>query len=68
MSLHKILDGIGAVASKYNDEPEKCIRPFDEDRAGIVIGEGGGVLVLESLDSALERGAKIYCEIVGYKA
>ena len=68
MSLHSILDDIGAISSKYNDEPEKSIRPFDKNRDGVVVGEGGGVLVVEALDCALKRGAKIYCEIVGYKA
>lgn len=49
-----------------NEEPEKASRPFDKDRDGFLIGEGAGVLVLESLDSALKRGAKIYAEVVGY--
>ncbi len=54
-----------ALCSKYNDTPEKSSRPFDADRAGFVMGEGAGMLFLESLDSALERGAHIYAEIVG---
>ena len=52
--------------STRNDEPEKASRPFDRDRDGFVIGEGCGILILENLDSALERGAPIYAEMVGY--
>jgi 3-oxoacyl-[acyl-carrier-protein] synthase II len=63
--------GIGGFAamralSRRNDEPEKASRPFDKDRDGFVVGEGSGVLVIESLGHALERGASIYAEIVGY--
>ncbi len=54
-----------ALCTKYNDTPEKSSRPFDMDRAGFVMGEGTGMLFLESLDSALERGAYIYAEVVG---
>jgi 3-oxoacyl-[acyl-carrier-protein] synthase II len=52
--------------STRNDEPEKASRPFDRDRDGFVVGDGAGILVLEALDHALARGAKIYAEVVGY--
>ena len=63
--------GIGGFAalralSTRNDEPERASRPFDRDRDGFVLGEGAGVVVLEELDAARSRGAKIYAELVGY--
>jgi 3-oxoacyl-[acyl-carrier-protein] synthase II len=58
-------DALNAM-SKRNDEPEKGSRPFDKDRDGFVMGEGAGIIVLEELDHALERGAHIYCELTGY--
>lgn len=52
--------------STRNDEPQKASRPFDKDREGFVMGEGAGIVILETLEHALARGAKIYAEVVGY--
>ena len=52
--------------STRNDEPEKASRPFDRDRDGFIVGEGSGILIIEALDHALERGAEIYAELTGY--
>ena len=52
--------------STRNDDPQRASRPFDKDRDGFVVGEGSGIMIIEALDHALERGAKIYGEIVGY--
>jgi 3-oxoacyl-[acyl-carrier-protein] synthase-1 len=67
-TMSMLFDGMGALSSKYNDTPERASRPYDADRDGFVISGGAGCLVLESLDHALARGAKIYAEIVGYGA
>jgi 3-oxoacyl-[acyl-carrier-protein] synthase II len=58
-------DALNAM-SKRNDEPEKASRPFDKDRDGFVMGEGAGIVILEELNHALDRGAHIYCELTGY--
>lgn len=55
-----------ALCTKYNDNPEKASRPWDKDRSGFVMGEGAGVVVLEEYEHALNRGAKIYGEVIGY--
>jgi 3-oxoacyl-[acyl-carrier-protein] synthase-1 len=67
-TLSCLFDAMGAMSSKYNDTPEKASRAFDANRDGFVIGGGGGILVLEELDHALARGAKIYAEVTGYGA
>jgi 3-oxoacyl-[acyl-carrier-protein] synthase-1 len=67
-TLSCLFDAMGAMSSKYNDTPEKASRAFDANRDGFVIGGGGGILVLEDLDHALARGAKIYAEVTGYGA
>ena len=67
-SLTVLFDAMGALSSKYNDTPERASRPFDVDRDGFVIAAGAGVVVLEDLERAQARGAKIYGEIVGYGA
>lgn len=60
------LDNLGALSTKRNSEPEKASRPFDADRDGFVTSEGSGIVILEALDTALRREAKIYGEIIGY--
>jgi 3-oxoacyl-[acyl-carrier-protein] synthase II len=55
-----------ALATEFNDTPQKASRPYDKDRDGFVMGEGAGIVVLESLEHAKARGAKIYGEVVGY--
>lgn len=63
-----LFDGMGALSSKYNETPETASRPYDTTRDGFVISGGGGVLVVEELEHAKARGAKIYAELVGYGA
>lgn len=67
-SLTVLFDAMGALSSKYNDTPERASRPFDAGRDGCVIAGGAGVVVLEELERAQARGAKIYGEVVGYGA
>ena len=67
-SLSLLFDAMGALSSKYNATPTTASRPYDANRDGFVISGGGGVAVLEELEHALRRGAKIYAEVVGYGA
>ena len=67
-SLTVLFDAMGALSSKYNDTPERASRAYDKDRDGFVISGGGGAVVLEELEHAKARGAKIYGELVGYGA
>jgi 3-oxoacyl-[acyl-carrier-protein] synthase-1 len=67
-TLSVLYDAMGAMSSKYNDTPGTASRPYDVDRDGFVIAGGAGVLVLEELDHAKARGAKIYAELAGYGA
>lgn len=61
-------DAMGALSTKYNDTPERASRTYDADRDGFVPSGGGGIVVVEELETALARGATIYAEIVGYGA
>ncbi|NDV99749.1 beta-ketoacyl-ACP synthase I [Salipiger sp. PrR002] len=67
-TLSCLFDAMGAMSSKYNDTPEKASRAFDAGRDGFVISAGGGIVVLEELEHAKARGAKIYAEVTGYAA
>jgi 3-oxoacyl-[acyl-carrier-protein] synthase-1 len=67
-TLSFMFDAMGALSTKYNDTPEKASRTYDANRDGFVISGGGGILVLEELEHAKARGAKIYAEVVGYGA
>jgi 3-oxoacyl-[acyl-carrier-protein] synthase-1 len=67
-SLSCLFDAMGAMSSRYNDTPESASRPFSANRDGFVIAGGGGILVLEEYEHAVQRGAKIYAELVGYAA
>ena len=67
-TLSELFDAMGAMSSKYNDTPKTASRAYDKNRDGFVIAGGAGVVVLEELEHAKARGAKIYAEIVGYGA
>ena len=67
-ALSVLFDAMGAMSSKYNDNPSSSSRAYDNDRDGFVIAGGAGVLVLEEIERAKARGAKIYAELVGYGA
>jgi len=67
-SMTLLFDAMGALSSKYNDTPLTASRPYDATRDGFIISGGGGIVILEELEHALARGAKIYAEIVGYGA
>lgn len=67
-TLSCLFDAMGAMSSNFNDTPERASRAFDADRDGFVISGGGGIVVLEELEHARARGAKIYAEVTGYAA
>ena len=67
-SLSDMFDAMGAMSSKFNQEPSRASRAYDKDRDGFVIAGGAGIVVLEELEHATARGAKIYGEIIGYAA
>jgi 3-oxoacyl-[acyl-carrier-protein] synthase-1 len=67
-TLSCLFDAMGALSTKYNDTPERASRAYDANRDGFVIAGGGGMLVVEELEHARARGAKIYAELVGYGA
>ncbi|HAV08740.1 MAG TPA: beta-ketoacyl-ACP synthase I [Rhodobacteraceae bacterium] len=67
-TLSCLFDAMGAMSSKYNETPQKASRAFDANRDGFVIGGGGAIVVLEPLERALARGAKIYAEVTGFGA
>jgi len=67
-SMSAMFDAMGALSSKYNDAPQTASRAYDADRDGFVISGGGGVLVMEELEHARARGARIYAELTGYGA
>ncbi|MAX31539.1 MAG: beta-ketoacyl-[acyl-carrier-protein] synthase I [Halomonadaceae bacterium] len=67
-TLSCLFDAMGALSTHYNETPDKASRPYDQSRDGFVIAGGGGMLVLEDLEHAQARGAKIYAEVVGYGA
>ena len=67
-TLSHMFDAMGALSTNYNESPEQASRAFDKDRDGFVIGGGGGTLVIEELEHAKARGARIYAELTGYAA
>lgn len=67
-TMSVLFDAMGALSSRYNDTPERASRPYDVDRDGFVIAGGAGVVVLEDMDRAKARGARIYAELTGYGA
>ena len=67
-TMSHMFDAMGALSTKYNDTPDRASRAFDADRDGFVIAGGGGMLVIEELEHARARGAKIYAELTGYAA
>ena len=67
-TLSSLFDAMGAMSSRFNDCPERASRAYDADRDGFVIAGGAGIVVLESLERAKARGARIYAEVVGYAA
>jgi 3-oxoacyl-[acyl-carrier-protein] synthase-1 len=67
-TLSCLFDAMGAMSSKFNDTPERASRAFDADRDGFVIAGGGGMVVLEDLERARARGARIYAEVTGFGA
>ena len=67
-SLSVLFDAMAALSSKYNEKPQIASRPYDKDRDGFIISGGGGIIVLEELEHAKARGAKIYGELLGYGA
>jgi 3-oxoacyl-[acyl-carrier-protein] synthase-1 len=67
-TMSNLFDAMGAMSSRYNDTPERASRAYDASRDGFVIAGGAGVVILEELEHAKARGAKIYCELTGYGA
>lgn len=67
-TMSMLFDAMGALSSQYNETPEKASRTYDANRDGFVIAGGGGIVVLEELEHAKKRGAKIYAEVIGYGA
>jgi 3-oxoacyl-[acyl-carrier-protein] synthase II len=60
------MDNLSALNQSHNDTPDKAMCSFDQSRIGTVLGDGGGFMLLENLEQAEKRGAKIYCELIGF--